>query len=86
MSTWQPIETAPRDGSIFLAKQSGEEYAFVHWRRPHGPRGIKRWFVVGSWGVVWQQDRLCDTGLEKWNYASGQTHPGWNFVAWTRVP
>ena len=30
---WQPIETAPKDGTLFLAYEKGEEMAVMEWSR-----------------------------------------------------
>jgi hypothetical protein len=36
MSEWQPIETAPKDGTEFLAFQPGWELDFAWWDQARG--------------------------------------------------
>jgi hypothetical protein len=49
MMEWQPIETAPKDGSEFLAcyARQGNCMVLVYWDRAHSPWISKGGFVSG---------------------------------------
>ncbi len=51
MAGWQPIETAPKDGTKILGCDSNGELAVVHWDQ-NLVRGLKG-FQIGIGGVNW---------------------------------
>lgn len=85
---WQPIETAPKDGSTFLVAMGGL-YAFARYHYPN--RGLpKKGFALNpEWYGGWTkkpflQKKLFGNGLDKWDHVS--PHPGWDFDRWAPLP
>ena len=73
MTTWQPIETAPKDGSYILALAKYENApVVVSWRPRWSLSPTPRW-VVSDTGLG------SDIGLE-------QDLVDNDFIAWTPVP
>lgn len=71
---WQPEETAPKDGSIFLIKHDGEIH-FLKWQ--------KSLFAESYWRVVGRIEREPTTGDEGiWL----TTREAINFKEWHPLP
>jgi hypothetical protein len=64
--TWQPIKTAPRDGTMFLALDLGYLPAFVRHHRPDKRFNRKRWLIVASQGAIFMVDDLAMRRMTKW--------------------
>jgi hypothetical protein len=63
--SWRPIDSAPRDGSTFLALDLGLYPAFVRHQRPYKGK-YKRWFIVASQGALFNVDDLAERRMTKW--------------------
>ena len=63
--SWQPIGTAPRDGSLFFALDLGYLPAFVRHQRPYKGK-YKRWLIVASQGAIFNVDDLAERRMTQW--------------------
>jgi hypothetical protein len=65
---WRSTETAPRDGTTFLALQWGHVPCFVRYQRPDTRFNRKRWLVIGEQGAIFTVDDLieCDQEIRDW--------------------
>jgi hypothetical protein len=48
MSPWQPIETAPKDGTEFVAYCEDDEYWLIRWC-PNDKEDAVKWAGRGAW-------------------------------------
>ena len=62
---WRPIESVPRNGSLFMALDMGLWPAFVRHQRPYKGK-YRRWFIVASQGAVFSVDDLAERKMTKW--------------------
>lgn len=75
MSNWQPIETAPKDGTRVLLWCAAERVAHIaKWYTER----IERWERVDN---DTQVRRVEDTGF--WSYEGDR---GWNWTHWQPLP
>ena len=56
MNDWQPIETAPKDGTTILAVDAWFTYAVVYYEELR-PRSIYVWRIIDS-PTIYRKDRF----------------------------